>query len=132
MSSDDDVRGAVRAWLADGRSPLEQALEPGHAGLAAWMDGTASPLDVWIVEREQQDPAIYAETVRRHPGRVLAVGIREVRLDPGDGTVEAVTDGWGDDVPFVLAADSLTIARRLAELGLVDAACVAAVAAAPD
>ncbi len=87
---------------------------------------------VLLGDSGEHDPAIYAETVHRHPGRVLAVGIREVRLDPGDGTVEAVADGWGDDVPFVLAADTLTIARRLAELGLVDEACVAAVAAAPD
>ena len=63
-----DAFDRVRAWLADDRSPLEQALEPGHAGLAAWMDGTASPLDVWIVEREQQDPAIYAETWIRDGG----------------------------------------------------------------
>lgn len=88
---------------------------------------------VLLGDSGEHDPAIYAETVRSHPGRVLAVCIREVRLDPGDGVVEAAVAGWGDgwaeDVPFVLAPDSLTFARRLAELGLLDEADVAAVAA---
>ena len=52
--------------------------------------------------------------MRAHPGRILAVYIREVRLDPGDGRVEAVSDSWDHDVPFVLAADTRrrTTARR--------------------
>jgi phosphatidate phosphatase APP1 len=88
----------------------------------------------WVLlgDSGEHDPAIYAETVRRHPGRVLAVCIREVRLDPRDGVVERAVAGWDDSVPLVLAPDSLTMARRLAELGLVDEACVAAVAAASD
>ncbi|ROQ54924.1 methyltransferase family protein [Rathayibacter sp. PhB152] len=80
-----DAFDRVRAWLADGRSPLEQALEPGHAGLAAWMDGTASPLDVWIVEREQQDPAIYAETWIRDGGTTRGA------------ESDALVDAWLED-----------------------------------
>lgn len=71
---------------------------------------------VLIGDSAEHDPEIYAETVRRHPGRILAVAIREVRLDPGDGRVETVTAGWDDTVPFVLAADAATIAERLREL----------------
>ncbi|MCM6761921.1 methyltransferase [Rathayibacter sp. ZW T2_19] len=63
-----DAFDRVRGWLADTRGPLEQALEPGRAGLDAWIDGARSPLDVWIVEREQQDPAVYAETWIRDGG----------------------------------------------------------------
>lgn len=63
-----DAFERVRSWLADDRSALEQALEPGRQGLAAWIGGTASPLDVWIVERERQDPAVYAETWIRDGG----------------------------------------------------------------
>jgi len=83
--ADADAFDRVRAWLADGRSPLEQALEPGHAGLAAWMDGTASPLDVWIVEREQQDPAIYAETWIRDGGTTRGA------------ESDALVDAWLED-----------------------------------
>ena len=63
-------------------------------------------------------PEIYADIVRERPGRILAVYIREVRLDPGDGRVEKVSDAWGPDVPFVLAADSDAVRRHARGLGL--------------
>ncbi len=74
---------------------------------------------VLVGDSGQRDPEIYAQIVRDHPGRVLAVYIREVRLDPGDGRVEAVTDGWDEDVPFVLVADSATAAEHAAGIGLI-------------
>jgi phosphatidate phosphatase APP1 len=66
----------------------------------------------------EHDPRIYADLVRAYPGRVLAVYIREVRLDPGDGRVEEVSSAWAEDVPFVLAADSDTMRRHAASIGL--------------
>ena len=74
---------------------------------------------VLIGDSGERDPAIYAEIVRAHPGRVLAVYIREVRLDPGDGRVEQVTDAWDHDVPFVLAPDSDAVRRHAMESGLI-------------
>lgn len=71
-----------------------------------------------IGDSGEKDPAIYADIVREHPGRIRAVYIREVRLDPGDGRVEAVTDAWDADVPFVLAADSDAVRRHAASVGL--------------
>jgi phosphatidate phosphatase APP1 len=59
--------------------------------------------------------------VREYPDRILAVYIREVRLDPGDGRVEQVRDAWDDTVPFVLAADSDAVRRHAATLGLLTA-----------
>jgi phosphatidate phosphatase APP1 len=82
---------------------------------------------VLIGDSGQHDPRIYAEVVRRFPERVRAIYIREVRLDPGDGRVEAITDGWDHDVPFVLAADSSAVAQHAADLGLLEAADVRAV-----
>jgi phosphatidate phosphatase APP1 len=76
---------------------------------------------VLIGDSGQEDPAIYAEAVRRHPGRIRAVFIREVRLDPGDGRVEKVADSLDGEVPFVLAADSAVVADHAAALGLIDA-----------
>jgi phosphatidate phosphatase APP1 len=73
---------------------------------------------VLIGDSGEHDPEIYADIVRAHPGRVLAVYIREVRLDPGDGRVEAVTDAWDQDVPFVLAADTDAVRRHAAGLGI--------------
>jgi phosphatidate phosphatase APP1 len=73
---------------------------------------------VLIGDSGEKDPEIYADIVREHPGRILAVYIREVRLDPGDGRVEEVSDSWDHDVPFVLAADTDAVRRHAVELGL--------------
>ncbi|MGH3348513.1 MAG: App1 family protein [Nocardioides sp.] len=73
---------------------------------------------VLIGDSGEKDPEIYADTVREHPGRILATYIREVRLDPGDGRVEEVSDPWSEDVPFVLAADTNVVRRHATGLGL--------------
>lgn len=73
---------------------------------------------VLIGDSAELDPEIYAAVVRAHPDRILAVYIREVRLDPGDGRVERVSGAWSEDVPFVLAADSDAVRRHATEIGL--------------
>ena len=74
---------------------------------------------ILIGDSGESDPEIYAEVVRTNPGRILAVYIREVRLDPGDGRVEKVSGTWADDVPFVLASDSDAVRRHAGGLGLI-------------
>jgi phosphatidate phosphatase APP1 len=74
---------------------------------------------VLIGDSGEQDPQVYADVVRGHPGRVIAVYIREVRLDPDDGRVEQVVDGWDHTVPFVVAADTDAVRRHAAGLGLI-------------
>ncbi|MGH1504775.1 MAG: App1 family protein [Acidimicrobiales bacterium] len=76
---------------------------------------------VLIGDSGQHDPEIYAEVVRRHPGRIKAVYIREVRLDPGDGRVEAVADAWNHDIPLLLASDSAAVAYHAQRAGLLSA-----------
>jgi phosphatidate phosphatase APP1 len=73
---------------------------------------------VLLGDSGEHDPEIYADIVREYPGRILAVYIREVRLDPGDGRVEKVSGGWGSEVPFVLAADTDAVRRHATCLGL--------------
>jgi phosphatidate phosphatase APP1 len=74
---------------------------------------------VLLGDSGERDPEIYADIVRAYPGRILAVYIREVRLDPGDGRVEKVSGAWASEVPFVLAADTDAVRRHAAGLGLV-------------
>ena len=73
---------------------------------------------VLVGDSGEHDPQVYADLVRTYPGRILAVYIREVRLDPGDGRVEQVSADWGADVPFVLAPDTDAMRAHAASLGL--------------
>ena len=73
---------------------------------------------VLVGDSGERDPEIYADIVRACPGRILAVYIREVRLDPGDGCVEKVASAWAQNVPFVVAADSDAVRRHATALGL--------------
>ena len=73
---------------------------------------------VLIGDSGEKDPEIYAAVARANPGRIIAIYIREVRLDPGDGRVEEVSGTWTEDVPFVLAADTDAVRRHAVGLGL--------------
>ncbi|MCR6031551.1 DUF2183 domain-containing protein [Nocardioides sp. zg-579] len=76
-------------------------------------------LDVVLIgDSGEKDPEVYAAVARANPGRVRAIYIREVRLDPGDGRVERISGSWSEDVPFVLAADSDAVRRHATGLGL--------------
>lgn len=75
---------------------------------------------VLIGDSGQDDPEIYADAVARHPGRIRAVYIREVRRHRGDGRVERAAESLDGKVPFVVAADSAVMADHAAGLGLVE------------
>lgn len=92
--------------------------EPKHGRIREILDLHPDLPFVLIGDSGEKDPEIYADIVRSHPGRVLAVYIREVRLDPGDGTVEQIAQGWAPGVPFVLAADSHAVRQHAESLGL--------------
>lgn len=100
--------------LLGGRAGREQK----HERIREVLDLHPDLSFVLLGDSGEHDPQIYADIVREHPDRVLAVYIREVRLDPGDGRVEQVSDGWESEVPFVLAADSDAVRRHATGLGL--------------
>ncbi|MCW2835317.1 MAG: hypothetical protein JWN68_3270 [Nocardioides sp.] len=74
---------------------------------------------VLIGDSGEKDPEIYADIVREYSGRILAVYIREVRLNPGDGRVEKISGVWAHETPFVLAADSDDVRAHATQLGLI-------------
>jgi phosphatidate phosphatase APP1 len=113
----DDARFGVISDVDD--TILETGVQ--RVGQMVRQTFTGSALTVLIGDSGEKDPEIYADIVRSHPDRVLAVYIREVRLDPGDGRVEQVSDAWDHDVPFVLAADSDAVRRHAMGLGLLRA-----------
>ncbi len=128
-SSPWNLHAFLEAFLRHREFPLGPLLLRDLLGSSAGREQKAQRIDeilalhpglpfVLIGDSGERDPEIYAETVRSHPGRILAVYIREVRLDPGDGRVEQVADGWSEDVPFVMAADTDAVRRHLVGLGL--------------
>jgi phosphatidate phosphatase APP1 len=68
----------------------------------------------------QKDPEIYREVVARHPGRVLAIYIRDVGVDARDRVVVELADRLRtNEVDMVLVRDSLEAAEHAAEHGLI-------------
>ncbi len=128
-SSPWNLHAFLLAFLRHQRFPLGPVLLRDLLGTSAGREQKAGRIEevlevhpdlefVLIGDSGEKDPRIYAEVVRTHPGRVLAVYIREVRLDPNDGRVEEVSDAWDHEVPFVLAADSDAVRRHAEGLGL--------------
>ncbi|WP_141013282.1 App1 family protein [Nocardioides sambongensis] len=128
-SSPWNLHAFLVAFLEHRRFPLGPVLlrdligtregrETKHARIAEVLRTHPDLSFVLLGDSGEHDPQVYADIVRAHPGRIRAVYIREVRLDPGDGRVEAVADGWPTGVPFVLAADSDVVRRHAASIGL--------------
>ncbi len=83
-----------------------------------------------IGDSGQQDPEIYRDLVERHPGRIMAIYIRDVSLNP---IRSAAVDKLAREVRelgsvMVLAADTVAAARHAAEHGWIAPERVEAVA----
>lgn len=75
---------------------------------------------VLVGDSGEQDPVIYSEVVQRHPGRVLAVYIRDVSDAGTDAAVMKLREQVrGSGVDLVLAADSLNAASHAMAMGLI-------------
>lgn len=75
---------------------------------------------VLIGDSGEKDPEIYAEVVRRHPGRVLGVYIRDVTEASRDaGVLKLREEVRKAGVDLVLAADSLNAASHAMSMGLI-------------
>jgi phosphatidate phosphatase APP1 len=86
---------------------------------------------ILIGDSGQHDAAIYREVVRRHPGRILAVYIRELSRASGRGTAadEQLDAVRAAGVEAVLCPDLLRAAANAASHGWIPDAAVAAVGA---
>jgi phosphatidate phosphatase APP1 len=79
---------------------------------------------ILIGDSGEQDPEIYREVVRRHPGRVLAVYIRDVGNRPGrEAQVQALArEIEHEGIPMLLVQDTVAAAVHAAERGWIDPA----------
>lgn len=76
---------------------------------------------ILIGDSGQHDPEIYAQVVREHPGRILAVYIRNVSRNPDRiRAVEVLARQVAEDGgSLVLAADTVALASHAAGKGLI-------------
>jgi phosphatidate phosphatase APP1 len=112
----------LREWGVSWRSPLPRRAEDHKRELIHNMLALYSDLPfVLIGDSGQHDPEIYRQIVEEHPGRVLAVYIRNVSRDltriSEIEDLAKVVAGAGSGL--VLAADSVAIAEHAVHLGLV-------------
>ena len=81
---------------------------------------------VLVGDSGQEDPEIYQEAVRRHPGRIRAVLVRDVTDDARDAAVDhVVRDVRMRGVPMYRVGSTAEAARIAAEIGLIPAAAAA-------
>ena len=75
---------------------------------------------VLLGDSGQEDARIYREVVRRHPGRIRAIYIRDVQIPARAALVGPIIEELGrDGVPMRLVADYATAAAHAAGLGLI-------------
>ena len=75
---------------------------------------------VLIGDSGEEDPEIYRQAVREHPGRVRAIYIRDVTTAARDAEIRAIANEVRDlGVEMVLAPDTAVAAEHSASVGLV-------------
>jgi hypothetical protein len=121
----------LREWGISWRSPLPRKAADHKQELIQNMLELYQELPfVLIGDSGQHDPEVYRQIVEEHPGRVLAVYIRNVSRDPKriaeiEGLAATIAAAGSS---LVLASDSLAMAEHAAGLGLVPAGTVQEVA----
>ncbi|HEY0969453.1 MAG TPA: phosphatase domain-containing protein [Gemmatimonadales bacterium] len=85
---------------------------------------------ILVGDSGQEDPEIYSSIVHDHPGRVLAIYIRDVTRNPTRTAAIARLAREVERVscPLLLAEDTVGIARHAAERGWIDPAALSEIA----
>jgi phosphatidate phosphatase APP1 len=121
----------LREWGVSWKSPLPRKAEEHKRELIRNMLALYRDLPfILIGDSGQHDPEVYREIVDEHPGRVLAVYIRNVSGDANRirEIEELATAVAAAGSSLVLAADSVAIAEHAAKLGLIAPEAILAVA----
>ncbi len=73
---------------------------------------------VLIGDSGQRDPEIYAEVVRRHPGRIKVIYLRDLGVPTRSQEVEVISGSLAEPVPMIHISDTAAAANHAAEIGL--------------
>lgn len=84
---------------------------------------------VLVGDSGQDDPFLYAEAVKRYPGRVLAIYIRDVKPKRRAEIRKVADEVTALGVPMLLVTDTVAAAEHAASEGLIDPAALADVRA---
>ena len=85
---------------------------------------------VLIGDSGEEDPEIYLQTVREHPGRVRAIYIRDVTSADRDAEVRTIADeARGLGTQMIPVPDTATAAEHAASVGLIAPTAVAGIRA---
>lgn len=112
----------LREWGLTFQRPLPRQAQDHKLELIRKMLSLYSDLPfVLIGDSGQHDPEIYTQIVREHPGRVLAIYIRNVsRASKRRRFIEALAREVADaNSSLLLAADSFAMAEHAVEHGLI-------------
>ncbi|RYZ21924.1 MAG: DUF2183 domain-containing protein [Chitinophagaceae bacterium] len=107
--------------------------EGGHHGhklkeIAQILDTYPQLPFVLVGDSGQEDPAIYREVVRRYPGRILAIYIRDLAMPERRRIAVEISESLRTDkVELVLTENSVEAAEHAAQTGLIYREAVAAV-----
>ena len=83
---------------------------------------------VLIGDSGEEDPEIYLQAVREHPGRIMAVYIREVTSGERDAEVKAIAEEVRKlGTEMVAVPDTAAAAKHAASIGLIAPEAIAAV-----
>jgi phosphatidate phosphatase APP1 len=94
------------------------------AAIQALLDTYPDPPVVLVGDSGERDPEIYRQVVLRHPGRVLAVYVRDVAAGR-HAAVQAIADELaGHGVDLVLSPDTEAARRHALDRGLIVAAAL--------
>ncbi len=75
---------------------------------------------ILIGDSGQEDPAIYQEVVKRYPGRILAIYIRDVQLPDRAKIATAISASLlSEKVEMVIVADTVAAAEHAAAAGFI-------------
>ena len=81
---------------------------------------------VLLGDSGEEDPEIYLQTVREHPGRIPAIYIRDVTTAARDAEVHAIaTESRSLGTEMSLVADTAAAAEHAASIGLIEPRAVA-------
>ena len=123
----------LREWGVSWRHPLPRRATDHKRILIDAIMALYERLPVVLIgDSGQHDPEVYGRIVAQHPGRVLAVYIRDVTAagpERAEEVAALATTLKADGGHLVLAADSRAIAEDAARLGLIAPEAVATVEA---